>query len=56
MATVEIESGRETLKADLYGKLPARRAAILCHGQSGTRSAGATSLRTSSGAAYPRSR
>ena len=34
MATDEIESGRETLKAHLYGKVPARRAAILCHGQS----------------------
>ena len=28
------ESGTETLQADLYGTLPASRAAILCHGQS----------------------
>lgn len=34
MATIEIPSGAETLKADVYGSLPARRAAILCHGQS----------------------
>jgi pimeloyl-ACP methyl ester carboxylesterase len=32
--TVELLSGGETLQADLYGTLPARRAAILCHGQS----------------------
>ena len=32
--TVRLESGAETLQADLYGVLPARRAAILCHGQS----------------------
>jgi pimeloyl-ACP methyl ester carboxylesterase len=32
--TVELVSGSETLQADLYGALPARRAAILCHGQS----------------------
>lgn len=32
--TVRLESGTETLQADLYGVLPARRAAILCHGQS----------------------
>lgn len=34
MATVEIQSEKETLKADLYGTLPAKRAAIFCHGQS----------------------
>ena len=32
--TVLLESGTETLQADLYGTLPASRAAILCHGQS----------------------
>ena len=32
--TVQLESGTETLQADLYGTLPAPRAAILCHGQS----------------------
>jgi pimeloyl-ACP methyl ester carboxylesterase len=32
--TVELASEAETLKADLYGALPAPRAAILCHGQS----------------------
>ncbi|HEY8860857.1 MAG TPA: alpha/beta fold hydrolase [Candidatus Limnocylindria bacterium] len=32
--TVELASEGETLKADLYGALPAARAAILCHGQS----------------------
>ena len=32
--TVELKSERETLQADLYGTLPASRAAILCHGQS----------------------
>ena len=32
--TVQLESGTETLQADLYGSLPASRAAILCHGQS----------------------
>lgn len=34
MRTVRIESEGETLQADLYGVLPAARAAILCHGQS----------------------
>jgi pimeloyl-ACP methyl ester carboxylesterase len=33
-ATVELASEAETLQADLYGDLPAARAAILCHGQS----------------------
>jgi dienelactone hydrolase len=32
--TVELTSEAETLQADLYGALPAPRAAILCHGQS----------------------
>lgn len=32
--TIQIRSGSETLRADLYGSLPARRAAILVHGQS----------------------
>jgi pimeloyl-ACP methyl ester carboxylesterase len=32
--TVEFTSEAETLRADLYGALPAARAAILCHGQS----------------------
>lgn len=32
--TVELKSDGETLQADLYGTLPAKRAAILCHGQS----------------------
>jgi dienelactone hydrolase len=32
--TVELASDSETLQADLYGALPAARAAILCHGQS----------------------
>ena len=32
--TVQLESERETVQADLYGTLPAQRAAILCHGQS----------------------
>jgi pimeloyl-ACP methyl ester carboxylesterase len=32
--TVELASEAETLKADLYGALPAPRAVILCHGQS----------------------
>ncbi len=32
--TVEIRSEEETLRADLHGALPARRAAILVHGQS----------------------
>ena len=32
--TVELKSEGETLRADLYGTLPASRAAILCHGQS----------------------
>ena len=31
---VELVSEGETLKAELYGTLPAARAAILCHGQS----------------------
>ena len=31
---VELSSEGETLRADLYGGLPALRAAILCHGQS----------------------
>jgi alpha-beta hydrolase superfamily lysophospholipase len=30
---VTIESDAEVLQADLYGALPARRAAVLCHGQ-----------------------
>jgi pimeloyl-ACP methyl ester carboxylesterase len=32
--TVELTSEGETLQADLYGTLPAGRAAVLCHGQS----------------------
>ena len=32
--TVTLTSESETLQADLYGALPAARAAILCHGQS----------------------
>jgi dienelactone hydrolase len=32
--TVQLESGTETLRADLYGALPAARVAVLCHGQS----------------------
>ncbi|MHB8631810.1 MAG: alpha/beta hydrolase [Candidatus Limnocylindria bacterium] len=32
--TVTLASESETLQADLYGALPAARAAILCHGQS----------------------
>ena len=32
--TVRLKSDGETVQADLYGTLPARRAAILCHGQS----------------------
>jgi len=32
--TVELKSEGETLRADLYGVLPAKRAVILCHGQS----------------------
>lgn len=32
--TVPIRSEAELLQADLYGSLPARRAAILCHGES----------------------
>ena len=32
--SVELKSDDETLQADLYGTLPAKRAAILCHGQS----------------------
>jgi pimeloyl-ACP methyl ester carboxylesterase len=31
--TLEIPSEKFTLKADLYGSLPAKRAVILCHGQ-----------------------
>lgn len=31
--TVPIRSGTELLQADLYGALPARRAAVLCHGE-----------------------
>jgi pimeloyl-ACP methyl ester carboxylesterase len=34
MPTVEIKSERETLKADVYGKLPAKRAVVLVHGSS----------------------
>jgi pimeloyl-ACP methyl ester carboxylesterase len=30
--TVELRSGDETLRADLYGELPAKRAAVLVHG------------------------
>ena len=33
-SAVELKSEGETLQADLYGALPAERAAILCHGQS----------------------
>ena len=32
--TVQLKSDGETVQADLYGTLPARRATILCHGQS----------------------
>jgi dienelactone hydrolase len=32
--TVELKSDDETLQADLYGTLPAKRAVILCHGSS----------------------
>lgn len=32
--TIELRSDGERLQADLYGSLPARRVAILCHGQS----------------------
>ena len=32
--SIELKSEGETLHADLYGTLPAQRAAILCHGQS----------------------
>ena len=32
--SIELMSETETLKADLYGAVPAARAAILCHGQS----------------------
>ena len=32
--TVTLESEGETVQADLYGSLPAKRVAILCHGQS----------------------
>src|SRR6266545_6322956 len=32
--TVQLESEGETLRADLYGALPAARAVILCHGAS----------------------
>ena len=31
--TLSLQSGDETLEATLYGDLPARRAAILVHGQ-----------------------
>jgi pimeloyl-ACP methyl ester carboxylesterase len=31
--TLRLQSGAETLQADLYGELPARRAAILVHGR-----------------------
>ncbi|MDP9319567.1 MAG: alpha/beta fold hydrolase [Chloroflexota bacterium] len=34
MTAVELASEGETLKAELYGTLPAKRAAILCHGAS----------------------
>ena len=34
MKTIELSSDGETLRADLYGSLPAARAVILCHGQS----------------------
>lgn len=34
MTAVALASEAESLTADLYGELPARRAAILCHGQS----------------------
>ena len=34
MTTVELASEEETLEAELYGTLPANRAAILCHGAS----------------------
>ncbi len=30
---MSLRSENETLQADLYGELPARRAAVLCHGQ-----------------------
>jgi pimeloyl-ACP methyl ester carboxylesterase len=33
-AAIELKSDGETLRADLYGALPAARAVILCHGQS----------------------
>jgi len=32
--TVKLESEGETVQADLFGTLPAKRVAILCHGQS----------------------
>jgi len=32
--SIDLASETETLKADVYGALPAARAAILCHGQS----------------------
>ena len=31
--TIQLHSGAETLQADLYGDLPARRAVILVHGK-----------------------
>jgi dienelactone hydrolase len=34
VTTVQLTSDGETLQAELYGALPAPRAAILCHGQS----------------------
>lgn len=34
MKSIELSSDGETLRADLYGSLPAARAVILCHGQS----------------------
>lgn len=34
MKGIELSSDGETLRADLYGSLPAARAVILCHGQS----------------------
>lgn len=32
--SVQLDSDGETIQADLFGALPAKRAAILCHGQS----------------------
>ncbi|MGH2376876.1 MAG: alpha/beta hydrolase [Candidatus Limnocylindria bacterium] len=34
MPTLDIQSGQFTLKADLYGKLPSKRAVVLVHGSS----------------------